>query len=107
VLRTLGGLREHVCCITQVPRSISSASPHSTFVTRAGALSAPGYYEAHSTEAAVFNTLWKQLYAAPHMRYGAMVLGALLAFFLPEEGAAASGDHLPPLPSASCARACS
>ena len=83
------------------PRSISSLLPlpHSDSGDWSGTASAPGYYEAHSEEAAAFGTMWTQLYAAPHMRFGAMVLGALLAFFLPEEGAASGDRAHPPVTS--------
>lgn len=84
-------------------RSISLPLLTQTVMSRAGAASASGYYEAHSTDAAAFSTLWTQLYAAPHMRYGAMVLGAMLSFFLPEEGAAVSGYCPSPRPFAMCA----
>jgi hypothetical protein len=55
-------------------------------VTRMGQRSTAGDYSAHSAAAAAFVSLWSQLYAAVHMRYGAMVMGALLAFYLPAEG---------------------
>jgi hypothetical protein len=79
---------DHACAVSHHTRDwlfrTFGDSPTAA-ITRMGQRSAAGDHGAHSAAAAAFVSLWTQLYAAPHMRYGAMVAGALLAFHLPAE----------------------